>query len=125
MYVNHTGGLLKKITDFDSQEFLLNTPTAAFDLQDGNSKDHVAEDLITKITAVSPDNEGMDLWLSAFINECCEVDSSRASYTKSIAPIVRERESTREVQRIFMLHLRMRDLKERKTRQVSWCVEFA
>ena len=54
--------LLKKITDFDSQEFLLNTPSATYDLRDGRSKEHAAEDLITKITAVSPGTDGMDLY---------------------------------------------------------------
>lgn len=52
--------LLKKITDFDSQEFLLNTPSATYDLRDGRSKEHAAEDLITKITAVSPGTDNYD-----------------------------------------------------------------
>lgn len=75
--------LLKKITDFDSQEFLLNTPTATFDLQDGSSKEHSAEDLITKITAVSPDDEGMDLWLSALDSFFCG-DTELMDYVQQI-----------------------------------------
>ena len=63
--------LLKKITDFDSQEFLLNTPSATYDLWDGSSKEHAAEDLITKITAVSPGTDGMDLWLDALDSFFC------------------------------------------------------
>ena len=63
--------LLKKITDFDSQEFLLNTPSATYDLRDGSSKEHAAEDLITKITAVSPGTDGMDLWLDALDSFFC------------------------------------------------------
>lgn len=63
--------LLKKITDFDSQEFLLNTPSATYDLRDGRSKEHAAEDLITKITAVSPGTDGMDLWLNALDSFFC------------------------------------------------------
>lgn len=75
--------LLKKITDFDNQEFLLNTPTATFDLQDGSSKEHSAEDLITKITAVSPDDEGMDLWLSALDSFFCG-DAELMDYVQQI-----------------------------------------
>lgn len=75
--------LLKKITDFDNQEFLLNTPTATFDLQNGNSKEHSAEDLITKITAVSPDDEGMDLWLSALDSFFCG-DAELMDYVQQI-----------------------------------------
>lgn len=75
--------LLKKITDFDNQEFLLNTPTATFDLQNGNSKEHSAEDLITKITAVSPNDEGMDLWLSALDSFFCG-DAELMDYVQQI-----------------------------------------
>lgn len=75
--------LLKKITDFDNQEFLLNTPTATFDLQNGNSKEHSAEDLVTKITVVSPDDEGMDLWLSALDSFFCG-DAELMDYVQQI-----------------------------------------
>lgn len=75
--------LLKKITDFDNQEFLLNTPTATFDLQNGNSKEHSAEDLITKITAVSPSDEGMDLWFSALDSFFCG-DAELMDYVQQI-----------------------------------------
>ncbi len=75
--------LLKKITDFDNQEFLLNTPKATFDLQDGSSKEHSAEDLITKITAVSPSDEGMDLWLSALDSFFCG-DAELMDYVQQI-----------------------------------------
>lgn len=75
--------LLKKITDFDNQEFLLNTPKVTFDLQNGNSKEHSAEDLITKITAVSPDDEGMDLWLSALDSFFCG-DAELMDYVQQI-----------------------------------------
>lgn len=56
-------------SDFDSQEFLLNAPDATYDLQDGSSKDHAAEDLITKMTAVSPTEDVLDLWEKALDNE--------------------------------------------------------
>lgn len=75
--------LLKKITDFDSQEFLLNTPSATYDLRDGSSKEHAAEDLITKITAVSPGTEGMDLWMKALDNFFCG-DQELIDYVQQI-----------------------------------------
>lgn len=75
--------LLKKITDFDSQEFLLNAPNATYDLQDGSSKEHEAEDLITKMTAASPSTEGMDLWLNALDSFFCS-DKKLIDYVQQI-----------------------------------------
>ncbi len=63
--------LLKKIQAFDRQEFLLNTPDATYDLRDGSWKEHEAEDFITKITAVSPNSHGMDMWLAALDSFFC------------------------------------------------------
>ena len=59
--------LLKDIADFDSQEFLLNTPTATYDLQKGvnGGRPHRPEDYLTKMTAVSPDNVGEEIWKDA------------------------------------------------------------
>ena len=75
--------LLKNITDFDSQEFLLNAPDATYDLQDGSSKDHAAEDLITKMTAVSPSDDGMDLWEKALDSFFCG-DQELIDYVQQI-----------------------------------------
>ncbi|MEQ2775485.1 phage/plasmid primase, P4 family [[Clostridium] innocuum] len=75
--------LLKKISDFDSQEFLLNAPNATYDLQDGSSKEHAAEDLITKMTAVSPSEEGMDLWKDALDSFFCS-DNELIDYVQQI-----------------------------------------
>ena len=65
--------LLHNIKEFDTQEFLLNTPVATYDLRLGISgvHEHAAEDLITKITAVAPSTEGMDTWLTAVNNFFC------------------------------------------------------
>ena len=75
--------LLKNITDFDSQEFLLNTPDATYDLHDGSSKEHTAEDLITKMTAVSPNEDGMDLWENALDSFFCG-DQELIDYVQQI-----------------------------------------
>lgn len=66
--------LLRDIKDFDSQEFLLNTPAATYDLRTGTSSEHSADDLITKVTAVSPSEENMDIWLEAVNSFFCGND---------------------------------------------------
>lgn len=63
--------LLRDIKEFDSQEFLLNTPAATYDLRTGTSTEHSADDLITKVTAVSPGDENMDIWLDAVNSFFC------------------------------------------------------
>lgn len=75
--------LLKNITDFGSQEFLLNAPDATYNLQDGSSKEHEAEDLITKMTAVSPSEDGMDLWKKALDSFFCG-DKELIDYVQQI-----------------------------------------
>lgn len=59
--------LLHDVKEFDTQEFLLNTPIGTFDLRKGTDglQEQSAEDLITKITAVSPNDENSQLWQSA------------------------------------------------------------
>lgn len=52
---------------FDAQENYLNTPDATYDLTKGiaGAKAHNSADLLTKITNVSPGDEGKDLWEAA------------------------------------------------------------
>lgn len=75
--------LLRDIKDFDSQEFLLNTPAATYDLQTGTSSEHSADDLITKVTAVSPGDDGMDIWLEAVNSFFCG-DNELIEYVQQI-----------------------------------------
>jgi len=75
--------LLKSITDFDSHEFLLNTPDCTYGLQSGVAKEHSAEDLITKMTAVSPNDQSMVLWLSAVDSFFCG-DKDLLNYVQQI-----------------------------------------
>jgi phage DNA polymerase len=51
----------------DANEFLLNTPTATFDLRQGGASpiEHRPEDFITKQTSVNPSDEGADIWIAA------------------------------------------------------------
>ena len=54
-----------KVEDLDKNPFLLNTPSATYDLRDGSRHEHHHEDLITQQTGVDPSEEGLELWLSA------------------------------------------------------------
>lgn len=55
------------VSDLDKDENLINTPYATFDLRKGlaGEQPHSPEDLITKITACSPGEEGKQIWLDA------------------------------------------------------------
>ena len=75
--------LLRDIKDFDSQEFLLNTPAATYDLRTGTSAEHSADDLITKVTAISPGDENMDIWLNAVNSFFCG-DAELIEYVQQI-----------------------------------------
>lgn len=57
--------LLRNITEFDTQEFLLNTPSGTYDLRHGMQGygPHKDTDLITKCTLVSPNDVNETLWL--------------------------------------------------------------
>ena len=65
--------LLHNIKEFDTQEFLLNTPVATYDLRLGISgaHEHTPTDLITRITSVAPSTENMDLWMESVNNFFC------------------------------------------------------
>ena len=75
--------LLKDIKDFDKNEFMLNTPSGTYDLETGEMHEHKAEDLITKITAVSPCNEGRELWQKAISDFFCR-DNDLIDYVQQI-----------------------------------------
>jgi P4 family phage/plasmid primase-like protien len=55
------------VSDLDKNENLLNTPVATYDLKKGMDGElpHDPGDLITKIAACSPGDEGKQLWLDA------------------------------------------------------------
>ena len=73
------------INELDKNEFLLNTPEATYDLRKGlaGARKHSADDLITKITAVSPGEEGKQLWEDA-LNTFFRKDEELISYVQEI-----------------------------------------
>lgn len=62
-----------KVSDLDKNPVLLNTPFATYNLEKGmaGEQPHDPFDLITKITEVSPGDEGMDIWLEALETFFC------------------------------------------------------
>ncbi len=71
-YIISTGNAAKPmiavdVNDLDKNQFLLNTPDATYDLNQGLNgvHSHDSADLITKITNCSPGDKGKQLWLDA------------------------------------------------------------
>ena len=60
--------------ELDKNEFMLNTPSATYDLRWGTDLPHAhnAEDFITKQTAVDPSGKGADIWDSALSTFFCD-----------------------------------------------------
>lgn len=61
------------VVELDKDPFLLNTPKGTIDLEKGISslREHNSEDLITKITSLSPAESGMNMWLEALNTFFC------------------------------------------------------
>lgn len=70
----------------DNDEFLLNTPTATYDLRFGVDKkhEHSAEDYITKQTTIDPSNVGEDIWQDALNTFFCD-DKDLIEYVQEVA----------------------------------------
>ena len=77
--------LLRDIREFDTQEFLLNTPVGTYDLRKGldGLESHSADNLLTKVTAVAPSEENKELWENA-INEFFCGDNELIDYVQMI-----------------------------------------
>ena len=70
--------------DLDADGFLLNTPAGTVDLRTGEMRAHDPNDYITKMTAVSPSPDGMELWL-AFLERMTCGDKSLQEYHQIVA----------------------------------------
>ena len=75
-------------SDLDADPYLLNCPDGTYDLREGLSgrKDHDAADLITKMTAYAPGDEGKELWLDS-LDLTFRGDSELIGYVQQIAGI--------------------------------------
>lgn len=67
----------------DVNEFLLNTPSATYDLRTGATQDHNAEDYITKQTECDPCSDNEQLWLDA-LNTIFVGDQELIDYVQMI-----------------------------------------
>ena len=72
--------------DLDADEFLLNTPSATYDLSKGLTAlhDHTPGDFITKQTSVDPDDLNMDIWQAA-LDTFFVGDTELMNYVQEIA----------------------------------------
>lgn len=70
----------------DADEFLLNTPSATYDLRIGlpSAHEHTPADFITKQTTVDPSGGGMDIWQDALETFFCG-DNELIDYVQEIA----------------------------------------
>lgn len=75
-------------SDLDADPYLLNCPDGTYDLNLGlaGRKDHDAADLITKMTAYAPGEEGKDLWLDS-LDLTFQGDAELIGYVQQIAGI--------------------------------------
>ena len=69
--------------ELDKNEFDLNTPAGTYDLRLGlqGRRAHNPDDLITKITAVAPDDTGMAIWLN-FLNTIFQDDKTLIDFVQ-------------------------------------------
>ena len=80
--------VLIEVQDLDRDPFLLNTPGATYDLQQGLSsrRQPHAEDMITKQTTCAPGDTGMDAWNKALDLFFCN-DKDLIEYVQQIVGI--------------------------------------
>lgn len=73
------------VHDFDRNEFLLNTPSATYDLRKGiaGRREHRPRDFITKSTSVDPGEQGKKLWLDA-LNKIFLGDQELIDYVQRV-----------------------------------------
>lgn len=77
--------LTVELSELDSDDMLLNTPVATFDLRQGLSGQcpHNPQDYITKMTATSPSGEGQGLWQETLVTFFCG-DQELIDYVQEI-----------------------------------------
>ena len=81
--------ILLPIQSLDADEFLLNTPSATYDLRKGmeGSREHRAEDFMTKCTTVDPGEEGREIWAKA-LGEFFTHDQDLIQYAQEISGLM-------------------------------------
>jgi len=84
------------VADLDADPYLINTPSFTIDLRMGiaSAREHSASDLITKVTAVDPSDEGKDLWLAAIEDFFC--------YDQDLIDYVQQMSALGTIGRVFL-----------------------
>ncbi len=72
-----------KITQWDSDPWLLNTPDCTINLKTGERKPNAATDYITKTTAIGPGNDGCPMFLK-FLDEITKDNKELQAYLQRI-----------------------------------------
>ncbi len=88
-------GLLSQITEMlmihgtelDARPYLLNTPAGTINLTTGEMHKHNPDDLITKITAVSPSDAGKELWIDS-LNKTFLGDQELIDYVQEVCGLL-------------------------------------
>lgn len=77
--------LTVELSELDSDDMLLNTPEATYDLRQGTKgqQEHNPEDYITKMTTISPGDQGMGLWQETLATFFCN-DQELIDYVQKI-----------------------------------------
>ena len=75
--------------ELNADPYLLNTPSGTYDLRKGvaGRRDHSPADLITKITAVSPSEDGMDMWKDSLDATFCG-DQDLIEYVQQVCGLI-------------------------------------
>lgn len=72
------------VQELDRDGLMLNTPAGIVDLRTGKMRPHAPDDYCTKMTAVSPSQDGMDEWL-AFLDRMTCGDRDLREYHQIVA----------------------------------------
>src|SRR6516225_10913495 len=75
--------LVAGVDQWDTDPWLLNTPDGVVDLRTGVMREHRAEDLITRITAVSPSKDACPLW-HTFLDRVTGGDKALQQYLQRV-----------------------------------------
>src|SRR5215471_9288057 len=75
--------LVSTVEQWDADPWLLNTPDGVIDLRTGIMREHRAEDLITRITAVAPSKDACPLW-RAFLDRVTGGDKVLQQYLQRV-----------------------------------------
>ena len=75
--------LVSTVEQWDADPWLLNTPDGVIDLRTGIMREHRAEDLITRITAVSPSKDACPLW-HTFLDRVTGGDKALQQYLQRV-----------------------------------------